>query len=154
MKVKAQHIATIVLLIIAFYLWQVYNAAKTLTFALGKITGIRFANGTIECVLYLRATNGDATSIPLTGINLDNYFGNSTIGKSILEETVFISGRASTDIPIRVIIPYTDLLKLVPEIIRATHTKKVSFTLKGNVSAVGITVPIEQPFVLDLNSIL
>lgn len=154
MKVKAKYIAVAVLLIIAFYIWQVYNAAKSLSFAFGKITGITLSGGVIECVLYLRVTNGEATAIPLTGINIDNYFGNSIIGKAILEQTVFISGRATTDIPIRIIIPYTDLLLLVPEIIKAVHSKKLSFALRGNVSAIGITVPINQPFVLDLNSIL
>lgn len=154
MKNKAKYIAITVLLIIAFYIWQVYNAAKTLSFAFGKITGIKFANGTIECLLYLKTTNGEATAIPLTGINIDNYFGNSIIGKAILEQTVFISGRATTDIPIRIIIPFTDLLLLIPEILNSIHTKKVAFALRGNVSAIGITVPINQPFVLDLNSIL
>lgn len=153
MRVKAKHIATIVILIIGFYLWQVYNAAKTLSFAFGKITGFRLSGGLIEFTLFLRTTNGDATAIPLTGVNINNVFGKSIIGKAILEKSVFISGRTVTDVPIRVLIPYSDLILLVPELLAAISSKKVSFALQGSVSAVGITVPVNQPYVLDLSSI-
>lgn len=153
MKLQAKNIATLIVIVIAFYIWQVYNAAKTLSFALGKITGVRAVSGTIEFMLYLRVTNGDMTGVPLTGVNIDNVLGDTVIGKAILEESTFISGRATTDIPLRIIIPFTDLLLLIPEIKRIASSKKVVFALRGNVSAVGITVPLQQTYILDLGSI-
>lgn len=151
---KISSIAWIIIGLVCIYVWNVYNSAKRLTFGIGKIQNLRIASGTISMLLNLRATNGNATGVPLTGINIDNYFGSALIGKAILESSVYLNGRSTTDIPLRITIPLTDLLNIIPEIKSLLSTGIFSFTLKGTVSAVGITAPIEQNYTVKLNNIL
>jgi LEA14-like dessication related protein len=151
---KLKNIAITVLLFVAVYFYNIYQAAKSLSFGIGAIRNLKFSKGAISFILNLRATNGDGVTIPLTGLNIDNYFGNAVIGKAILESSVFLSGRSVTDIPLSIYIPFTDLLYLIPEIKTTLTTKKVVLSLRGTVSAVGITTPVEQKYILDLNNII
>ncbi len=151
---KGKSIAIAILLIIAIYLYNIYLAAKSLSFALGRIQNVKISFGTLSFILNLRVTNGEGVSIPITGLNVDNYFGKSILGKAILQESIFISGNSVSDVPLLVNIPLTDLLYLIPEIKSVVSTKTISFSLKGNVSVVGISVPVNQKYVLNLNNIL
>lgn len=145
----------IILAGIAVYLFAIYNAIKKFGFNTPKFRKVTVSNGAINIYIYLPVVNGDGVSVPLTGINIKPYAGDYQIGSVILEGMTFISGRTTTNVPITVILPLSDLLPLAVKLYGMFTTKIFTFQLKGTASAVGITAPaINETFEINLKNYL
>ena len=140
---------------IAVYLFACYNAIKNFGFNTPKFRKVNVSNGAINIQIFLPVVNGDAVSVPLTGINIKPYVGDYQIGSVFLESRTFISGRNITNLPITVIIPLSDLLPLGLKLYGMFQTKNFTFYLRGTASAVGITAPaINEKFEINLKNII
>lgn len=138
-------IVILILIVLVIYYYRIARAAKTLRFTPGKVSNFSLKGG-ISWTQTVKAVNTDPTSIPVMYASIKPVFGLSQIGSASLKEARIIRGGTITEIDFLIQIPYTDLIYLGVETINALQSGKIQFQLEGSVTSVGVNVPINENF--------
>jgi LEA14-like dessication related protein len=144
-----KYIIWAILAALALYFYRVFNAAQKLTFNVGSISKFSLKGGVVSWIQNIKVTNGDFVPIPIRSVSVQNYFGSSYIGTSILDSPTLIAGSSTTDLPLQVKISYADLIKAGLEIF--SIGKKVSISFKGEVNSIGVSIPLNETFLIDFS---
>lgn len=135
---------------VVFYYSRIIRAAKNLKFSAGKLKSFNLKGGDISWIQLVNVQNGDATPIPVTAANVQPWVGLTQIGSCYLKKSSIIAGRSTTALEFQVNVPYVDLLYLGLEVASAFQSGKLTFDLKGYVNAVGVDVPINEKFNINI----
>lgn len=140
------------IILIGWYLFKVYSAAKGFTYSRGSITNfkIRIAEGLITWTQGINVTNGDNIPVFVNAVSLKNSVNGSLVGTSILEKSFQIPPRDTTEMKIMVSIPFDDLGGVSGSLMNAFRTGQITMRFFGFVWSLGIKLPIDQKFSLSI----
>jgi hypothetical protein len=143
-----------ILFLFGFYVYYVFVAAKRLVYSVGVPEKISISKGSVLFTMIVNVTNADNVGFRVNSVNIANFFNRTEVGRCFLEEPVTISAKSTTELPVRVIIPISDLIFLIPAIKTSIQAKKVNFKFDGVINAAGFTVPMELNYSVDFKNII
>lgn len=143
-----------ILVVLAGYFMLVVNAIKKLTYIPAGGENLSFRNGAISFVQKIRVVNGDNVGFTINSVNIQNYFGNTILGTCLIFEPARIAARSESILKIAVIIPYKDLIFLIPEAVQAVKSKLFKFRFEGTVNALGVNANIKQQYEIDFGNLI
>lgn len=111
---------------------------------------INFASDGLRFGMTINVTNPDSVGVNVKSVAVDNYFGNTQLGQSIMFQPVSIQQNAITPVKILVLIPYLQLLAVIPDFMTAIKSKAFTFRLQGIVKAESLQIPVNKDFKFSL----
>ena len=118
-----------------------------------SVTGPRdivLGNDGLRFGMTINVTNPDGVGVNVKSVALNNFFGTTQLGQSILFQPVTIASYAVTPVNVLILIPYLQLLAVIPDFIQVAKTKTFNFTLQGIVKAESLQIPVNKNFQFQL----
>lgn len=140
-------------LLLGWYLFKVFSAAKAFRYSRGSTTDfrIKISEGLITWTQGIVIANGDNVPVFVNGVSVQNSVNGTLVGTSILEAPFMIPARSNdTEMKIKVTIPFDDLGGVSGSLMNAFRTGQITMRFFGFVWSLGIKLPIDQKFSLQI----
>lgn len=131
----------IALSVVVWYYLKKVQTAQALTVRYKMPQSIRIENGAVYWNQPIVLTNPTATPINLQRYNMQVQIENYPIGTAYGTEFVKILAGRETTILAKVVIPVTNLISVIPDLLNAGKSLDIRFV--GAITAEFITVPVD-----------